>query len=54
MRVLVTGAFGNIGTSTVAELVRQGRTVQWLSSPVWVNMIRQTWNTNLAGFAESY
>jgi nucleoside-diphosphate-sugar epimerase len=28
MRVLLTGAFGNVGTSTLAELVRQGHSVR--------------------------
>ena len=30
MRVLLTGAFGNIGTSTVKELIKQGHTVRCL------------------------
>lgn len=33
MRVLVTGAFGNIGWSAVQELIRQGHTVRCLGRP---------------------
>ncbi|MCB0230973.1 MAG: NAD(P)-dependent oxidoreductase [Anaerolineae bacterium] len=37
MKVLLTGAFGNIGTSALPELVAQGHTVRCLDVPTAVN-----------------
>ena len=33
MKVVVTGAFGNLGTSTLQELLRQGHTVRAFARP---------------------
>src|SRR5690242_18426283 len=37
MKILLTGAFGNVGASTAQELLRQGHAVRALDLPTWAN-----------------
>ncbi|GAA3437213.1 NAD-dependent epimerase/dehydratase family protein [Kutzneria kofuensis] len=47
MRVLVTGAFGNIGSSAVAQLRRQGHEVRCFDVPSKANLRRARGATNV-------